>query len=307
MSTPLTRSWLQKSILTTLQGFGSRWKDESDHDPYTYRALIIAGQHLGHVQGYRATTLIDTLAELALPFQCSPQTIELLTEETQLEPALNQLALALRRKGLLPGWRNELHTLYSLEGLPLCHIERALFKALGLRSQAIHVHAETTYGLIWLGVRSHTKHENPGMLDNLTAGGVAAREPLLRSIERELFEEAGFQDLKALLDVPSVPGFVDLNEALTGHIEPRQWQESCITVSRPLANGWHHETLVLCHLRLAPWWTPGNQDGEVAGFELRQPAQCIDALNRWAFTPDAALVTALALSGGLNKDWTDTC
>lgn len=292
----VTQLWLKEQLPPSLQLFADRWRDSSHRDQSTYLALFIAGQHLGHLQGPRATEVMNAFAEASIPFNKEPSKLELTCPVEEIQSHLNKLGLILRDKGLVPGWRNELHTLYDQNGLPLCDIERALFKVMGLCSQAVHVHAETENGLIWLGVRSHTKHENPGMLDNLTAGGIGAQEPVIESLTRELNEEAGFDSLDALADRPCLPRFMDLNAILRGDSSLERFPQCTVQVSRPLENGWHHELIVLCHLRLKNEWLPCNQDGEVAGFELMTRSDCTKAVNRWMLTPDAALATAIALA-----------
>lgn len=292
----VTQAWLQSHLPGTMQQFAKRWRDDSHRDHETYLALYLAGQHLGHLQGQRAEQVLNALSQEQIPFRKSAGMLELLCPAEQLEFTLAQLGASLHQQGLVPGWRDELHTLYDQQGLPLCNIERALFKVMGLCSQAVHVHAETQNGLVWLGVRSCSKHENPGMLDNLTAGGIGAQEPIKESIVRELQEEAGFCDLTKLVNRPCFSGFLDLNSILQNNEPFEAWHQCAVQVSRPLINGWHHELIILCHLRLNDSWVPCNQDGEVAGFELMSQADCAQAVDNWTLTPDAALATALALA-----------
>jgi 8-oxo-dGTP pyrophosphatase MutT (NUDIX family) len=295
MNTYITTAWLQQKLPASMTRFAQQWRDESHRDLESYKTVYLADQPLGHVQGIRAEQVITTLQELNIGFKLSPGKLELTASPQELQSTLTLLGTALRQKGLIPGWRNEMHTLYDLNGLTLCCVERALFKVLGLCSQAIHVHAETENGMIWLGVRSPTKHENPGMLDNLTAGGIAANESIAQSITRELQEEAGLEDLSNLSSSIPKTGFIDLNTLLRSQVTDEQWHSSSIRVSRPIEMGWHHELMILCHLRMKNSWTPNNQDGEVAGFQLISPTECIKAVNNLEFTPDAALATALAL------------
>jgi 8-oxo-dGTP pyrophosphatase MutT (NUDIX family) len=163
------------------------------------------------------------------------------------------------------------------QGEVLATAERALFKTLGFRSRAVHVHVKNHKGCVWTGVRSMSKHENPGMLDNLAAGGIASAESVDSTLWRELDEEAG------------------LNSDDFAWIEPLPPHE--LVLSRPLLyGGWHHETVILFHGQLKPGRRPKNRDGEVGAFQLMTPNACVEAINAWQFTPDAALCCALGLA-----------
>jgi len=200
--------------------------------------------------------------------------------------ALELLATRLRDEGHITGWRNEKFSLWSEathlngEAIPpepsrpeAFRMERAAFRFLGLHSHAVHINGFTSNGDMWCGRRAISKSVDPGMLDNLAAGGLPAGETLFDCGVREMAEEAG---LPASLAQTALPcGYV----------------ETC----RSVREGWHHETLWVYNIVLPNEWTPSNQDGEVSEFVLLSPSQVVTAIQQNAFTVDAGCVIAHAV------------
>ena len=198
--------------------------------------------------------------------------------------ALAEFAKQLHDLGLVTGWRNEKFSYWedhvigvgpscSEPGLQLpaaFEMERSAFRFFGLRSHAVHVNGFTHNGHLWCGRRALTKPTDPGMLDNVAAGGLPAGESLQTCGVREMAEEAGISEALALTAVSH------------GNVS------SCRAVDR----GWHHETLWVYNLLLPPAVTPINQDGEVSEFMCLSPKQVIEAIASHAFTVDAACVIA---------------
>ena len=125
----------------------------------------------------------------------------LIWEEGQgLAPAerslrLQRAALQLRAQGLVPGWRDEAYACEQpvddptrQRGAELFGLERAAFRVLGLMSRAAHVNGFRPDGRLWCGRRAASKATDPGLLDNLAAGGLPAGEALADCARRELFE-----------------------------------------------------------------------------------------------------------------------
>ncbi|HEX4879890.1 MAG TPA: NUDIX domain-containing protein [Limnobacter sp.] len=277
---PLADSkWVKGHVHTTFSPFAQRWRDHRASEAEHFMALNFLNGALGHVAMQAVPLVRRALSEAG--FDCLEHNDALHADwpgqPTELASGLDALAQALRRAGLAKGWRNELQAVLTQTDDSRGGLERGTFKTLGLRSRAVHVHVQTPGGLIWVGVRANTKHENPGMLDNLAAGGVAHGETAEATMLRELGEEAG------------------LTACDLAWIEPLRTSE--LTVSRPqLTGGWHHETLHLYRAQTKAGVVPRNRDGEVAKFQLMTASACTAAINRWAFTPDAALCTALAIT-----------
>lgn len=283
------RAWVQAHLGSTVPGFCQRWRDSSSLAPgIPFKRLQVGTEALGYLQGEALGRVelglnaiqgqtgdgaggafrLDTQGEAA-------DTAPLWLPAGQAAALLHRLGEHLHLRGEVPGWRGELQTVRSASGQALFDLERGLFKLLGLRSEAVHVHMETPEGLIWIGRRAWSKKDNPGMLDNLSAGGVGAGETADTCVWRELDEEAGL-----------TPADVQL-----------EYLPQTLLMCRPVGLGWHHEVVHLFKGVVRRGWTPYNRDGEVQGFELMTRQACLEAVNRWQFTPDAGLVTALLLTG----------
>ncbi len=200
--------------------------------------------------------------------------------------SLEWLAQQLRFSGHIKGWRNEQFSFWSqIDRLnqeafmpaPECQetfrMERAAFRFFGLHSHAVHMNGLTANGDMWCGRRSQVKSVDPGMLDNLAAGGLPAGESLFDCGVREMAEEAGLPPSLAQLATPC------------GHVE------TC----RPVKEGWHHETLWVYNIELPDHFTPVNQDGEVSEFVRLSPSEVVEAIQQKAFTVDAGCVIAHAV------------
>jgi 8-oxo-dGTP pyrophosphatase MutT (NUDIX family) len=274
-----SKAWLQNTLPSQFQPFVDRWRDNTSPPAQQFTQWLINGEHMGYLDSSHLPTLEKVFNAAELACTVSPLGIEC-SNNTGPQVLSAKLATAgnmLKALGLVPGWRNEEQLLMTQQGQVLATAERALFKTLGLRSRAVHVHVENHKGCVWTGVRAMTKHENPGMLDNLAAGGIASAESIDSTLWRELDEEAG------------------LNADDFAWIKPLTPHE--LVLSRPLLyGGWHQETVILFHGQLKPGRRPTNRDGEVGAFQLMTRRASIDAINAWQFTPDAALCCALALA-----------
>lgn len=274
-----SKAWLQNTLPTQFKPFVDRWRDHTSTPAQQFIEWFINGEHMGHWDTQHRPTLEKVFNAAGLACTHTGGGIAC-TDTTGPQTLSAKLATAgnmLKALGLAPGWRNEEQLLLTQQGEVLATAERALFKTLGLRSRAVHVHVENHKGCVWTGVRSMTKHDNPGMLDNLAAGGIASAESIDSTLWRELDEEAG------------------LNSDDFAWIEPLGPHE--LVLSRPLLyGGWHHETVILFQGQLKPGRRPKNRDGEVGAFQLMTPQACVEAINAWQFTPDAALCCALALA-----------
>lgn len=191
-----------------------------------------------------------------------------------LQDAFEHIAQRLRERGLVPGWRDEAFSVRKPDGSVWFALERACFRPLGLISHAVHAHAWCSNGDTWLGQRAMHKATDPGLLDNLAAGGLSHGEQPFDCMVRELWEEAG------------VP------EALARTIEALPEN---ILSERVEAEGVHREWLHCYTLNLPDSFAPLNRDGEVSGFTRMTPEQLQAVTASPAMTRDAALCASLAL------------
>jgi 8-oxo-dGTP pyrophosphatase MutT (NUDIX family) len=195
-------------------------------------------------------------------------------------PEARTLALAravetLAAEGWIPGVRHELYAIRRRFHAPtLFTIERAAARPFGLTTFAVHVnglvHRPEGGTDMWIARRSPTKPIDPGLLDNLVGGGVAAGHTAAQTLVKECFEEAG------------------ILEPLARKARPAGW----VGLRREVPEGVQSEVIFVHDLALPPEFTPWNTDGEVTEFQ-RVPLQTLPhtlAHEAASFTLDAALV-----------------
>lgn len=248
--------------------------------PAGWVAWRTASLHLGWLPAARAQQLSMQLADCRweqghLVWHCDAW------RSAQRSGVLQSLLEHHRVQGLLPGWRGEQFAFWHagctaplLEQEPFLTVERAGFRYLGLMSHAVHINGFTPDGRLWCGRRAANKATDPGLLDNVTAGGLPAGESVLGCALRELQEEAGLLPNAAVLE--------DAGARRT---------------ARPEKEGWHDETLWIFNLTLAPDVVPHNQDGEVQAFMCLAPDEVVRLVQQGKFTLDA--VASLAQGLGL--------
>ncbi|HXL82954.1 MAG TPA: DUF4743 domain-containing protein [Casimicrobiaceae bacterium] len=163
--------------------------------------------------------------------------------------ALDRVVDVLAAEGRLSAWRGERYAIAThLSAPPLCLIERAAARFFGIRTYAAHVN-----GLVrgdptsmWLARRSPDKAIDPGMLDNLVGGGIAAGATVAATMVREAWEEAG------------IPADVAVTATPAGEVR----------VCRSQPDGLQRETIFTHDLSLPADFVPSNQDGEAVEHRL---------------------------------------
>ena len=231
------------------------------------------GQTVGHLQGDFFTFIKQSLqANPIAGIYLEAQRLLISWERPALlSQTWNALAERMREGGFIPGWRNEEFAFLDQQGHALFQLERAAFRTFGLKSMASHMNGFTESGQIWLGRRSQNKLIDPGKLDNLSAGGIAADETPWVCARRELWEEAG------------IPPEIAAGIQPAGRMEMRR-------PTPPL--GFHVESLFIYDLLIPSNLLPTNHDGEVAGFIAVSHGEAAARILADEFTADAALVTA---------------
>lgn len=185
-------------------------------------------------------------------------------------------------QGRLTGWRGEFFAWWpdtpawppALDVSPFLCVERAGFRHLGLMSHAVHIHGFLPQGDLWCGRRSDHKATDPGLLDNLAAGGLTAGEAPLTTAVRELAEEASLH-----LSDPS-----------------RLREAGVIRTQRLEPQGWHDEQLLVYTLHMTGQETPINADGEVQEFLCLSPGEVVSRMQSGQFTVDACASLAQSLA-----------
>ena len=158
--------------------------------------------------------------------------------------ALDRVARTLAAEGRLSAWRDERYSVAeSFDAPPLFLLERAAARFFGIATFAAHVN-----GLIrrdgeirmWLARRSPCKAIDPGLLDNLVGGGIAAGTTVPMTVIKEAWEEAG------------IPGTLAARAECAGAVQ----------ICRAQPEGLQRETILVHDLWLDADFIPANQDGE---------------------------------------------
>jgi 8-oxo-dGTP pyrophosphatase MutT (NUDIX family) len=128
------------------------------------------------------------------------------------------------------------------------------------------------------------KDSDPGMLDNMVAGGLSAGESIEACLWRECWEEAG-------LDHDNRQQIID-NEGL------KPLRVIHIQCMEALTTAWPYlrrERLYAFSLSLPQGFVPVNQDGEVSAYHCVDRKGLTQRIDDAALTQDAALVASLWL------------
>jgi 8-oxo-dGTP pyrophosphatase MutT (NUDIX family) len=200
-------------------------------NPDRYVRLFAKGRQIGWLQ----PELAARLSAWPSVFKSSPEKVVLLQHE-DLDPIVRQLA----QEGFISGWRNERYRIADL-----FEIERAAARPFGLTTHAVHLNG-IVGNHMWLARRASSKAIDPGKLDNLVGGGIAAGFSIEQTLLKEAWEEAG---------IPA-----DLARGAR--------RGGTVTILREVPEGVQSETVHVYDLVLPRDLEPKNQDGEVSEFIL---------------------------------------
>ena len=239
--------------------------------------LCVESHAAGRVDATRALRL----ARFDDVFEVDAQSIRFVPgqdDEPARTAALEQVARALEREGRLTAWRDERYAAVPDFGAaPWFQLERAAARYFGIHTYAVHVN-----GLVrrrgeiamWIARRSSAKAIDPGMLDNLVGGGIAAGQSIAATLVKESAEEAG---IDAALAREAIPG-------------------GAVHIYRAQSDGIQHETLFVHDLWLPESFVPMAVDGEVAASTLVDLADAAriaaNSTGADVATADASLVIA---------------
>jgi isopentenyldiphosphate isomerase len=250
-------------------------------------------QALGLLSPQRAEWLLQQLADCELLPEGPQFTPELVWHadrwsEPERSECLQNALLQARDAGLLTGWRNERFSFWHSDCTapdpaqpPLLRVERAGFRFLGMLSHAVHVNGFMPDGRLWCARRALSKATDPGLLDNVTAGGLPSGETVQMCLQRELAEEAGLFQVQG------------------HHLQAA----GSVRTARHEPQGWHDEIVHVFNLDVQPDFVPMNQDGEVAEFMCLAAPEVLSRIQAGAFTVDAVqtLVVGLRAGAGLSR------
>ena len=186
--------------------------------------------------------------------------------------AMDRVARDLARDGVIRGWRNEVVSVAPRYGDPeLLRIERAATRHFGLVAYATHLNGFTRRDgrvHVWIARRSADKSVDPGKLDNLVGGRIAAGMSVDETLRKEAWEEAGIPP--AMLRDANCLG--------------------AVRTEYSVPEGLHREIMFVHDLWLAEDFTPANQDGEVSEIMLMPVEEVVQAILVGEFTLDAGTV-----------------
>jgi 8-oxo-dGTP pyrophosphatase MutT (NUDIX family) len=236
-----------------------------------YLPLRVAGQTVGWLAPERARRLAGWPRYFDLRddgVRCAPS-LETFAARTE---AFAEVARTLATEGALTAWRDERYAVAARPGdAPLFEIERAAARYFGVHTYAAHcngVVGSRADWRMWLARRSRTKAIDPGLLDNLVGGGIAAGASIADTLRREAWEEAG---IAARLAGGATPAGV-------------------VEIRRDQPDGLQRETIYVHDLWLPADFIPANQDGEAVEHRLRAPDAVLDVIATDDVTADASLV-----------------
>jgi 8-oxo-dGTP pyrophosphatase MutT (NUDIX family) len=167
-----------------------------------------------------------------------------LADPTARTAALEHVTRTLAAEGALTTWRNERFAVAArFTDPPLMTIERAAARYFGIATWAAHANGvvdDPQGPTLWFARRSAAKSIDPGRLDNLVGGGIAAGEAPDATLQREAWEEAG------------VPPVLARTARRVGALH----------VERCGADGFQRETMFAYDLALPAAFVPASRDGE---------------------------------------------
>ena len=244
-------------------------RQASAHDAAARVPFVLNGVHVGTVARAHLAAL------RALGVQADERQVALHTAPHAPDTTLARLNAALRAKGLILAWRDELFAIFDpASGARLGAMERAAARFWGTLTLGAHANGYVAGASgrpthLWIARRSLTKATDPGKHDNVIGGGVPDGQTPWQALLREGWEEAGLAPAQ-------------LQGAEAG---------SVLALGRDIREGLQHEWLYVFDLPLPAGLQPCNQDGEVAAFECLPLADALELAAGETMTVDAALVT----------------
>ncbi|MGN6082641.1 DUF4743 domain-containing protein [Trinickia sp.] len=254
-------------------------------EPRAHRPLVMCAEQVGWIR----ESDVPLLAHWPDVFEIDSARVALAarldTDANTRSAALGMVVGALAAQGRIRGWRDETYAIRNtFDSAPLAFIERAAARFFGTMTYAVHLNGIVKYvdraPQLWIARRSETKATDPGMLDNVVAGGIGWGFSIEETIVKECWEEAG---IEAALAVRAEAG-------------------RTVHVLQSLPEGTQAEQVFVYDLPLPDDFAPRNQDGEVGEHRLAR----IDEVARWIedgqMTVDASLAT---LDCMLRHRWID--
>ena len=238
----------------------------------SYEALVVDG----HTVGWIIPERVQRLLQWHDVFRRSTRGIELLPgldTPAARTRTLAEVARTLSMEAALTAWRGERYAVAPRPGAPpLFELERAAARYFGIHTFAAHANGlvgAADQWQMWLARRSPSKPIDPGLLDNLVGGGIAAGYDATRTLIKEAFEEAG----------------------ISASLAARARAAGSVEICRDQPEGLQRETIHVFDIWLAADFVPANQDGEAVEHRLCAPDALLAQLASDDITADASLVS----------------
>ena len=228
-----------------------------------------------HAVGWLRPSFADQLRRWPHVFEVNPAYVTLHAKPDTPQgrtDAMAEVTRDLARDGVILGWRDEPIAVSHHYAAPeLLRMERAASRHFGVMSYATHMNGFTRRaGLAhaWISRRSPGKPVDPGKLDNLVGGRIAAGMSVDETLRKEAWEEAGIAP--ALLADVSCLG--------------------AVRVEYSVPQGLHREIMFVHDIWLPEDYTPVNQDGEVSEIRCVPVEEVLQGILAGDFTLDAGTV-----------------
>jgi 8-oxo-dGTP pyrophosphatase MutT (NUDIX family) len=251
--------------------------------------LVVDGYAAGWVDRARAERLagfgaIFVLDGRAITF------VPALNHPNARTEALADAARALAAEGALSAWRDERYAVAPRFGAPPSFLlERAAARYFGIRTFAAHVNGLVRGAggpTMWLAQRAPTKAIDPGQLDNLVGGGIAAGMAVAATVIKEAREEAG----------------------IPAGLAAQARSCAALHLCRAQPDGLQRETIFVHDLWLPADYVPAGEDGEAVAHRRVDLAAAARLISHRSgpdlVTADASLVVldALMRHGAIRAD-----
>lgn len=201
----------------------------------------------GAVAGWVSEARARRLAGFADVFRAGREAIDFvdaLNAEERRSQALARVAKQLARENALTAWRDERYAVApAFDAPPWFTLERAAARYFGIHTYAAHVNGlvrDDNAVTMWFARRSAGKAIDPGLLDNLVGGGIAAGATVAGTVVKEAWEEAG----------------------IVAPLASSARAAGSLHIRRDQPDGLQWETVFVHDLWLPDGFVPANQDGE---------------------------------------------
>jgi len=264
--------------------FARAWLDDAELEA-GYRRFVVDGVTVGWMRPSFVAALAPWPSVFVARGDGGLELASHLHDAGTRTAAVAEVVTALAADGVIRGWRDERYAVRAgpdATGPVLFTLERAAARAFGITSEAVHVNGivadaggapHSLRGAprsLWIARRSPGKAIDPGMLDNLVGGGIAAALGVRETLVKEAWEEAGFEPALA----------------------ERATRGGRLRIRRASPEGLQSEVVHVHDLVVPADTPPRNVDGEVAEFRRISIDEAIALIARGdAMTADASLVT----------------